>query len=124
MEKSNFGRNPLSTDKRSVGSITSQLQDDVARLQAFSGEPIRSMLTAMSAVLIGVTLSFIVRTQRAGSLFSMIFSIDQCSYFAISNLNFFVSLQLLVYVAICTSCDRLYPTYGLCNIHRNEANAW
>ena len=49
------------TDKRSVGSITSQLQDDAARLQAFSGEPIRSMLTAMSAVIIGVTLSFIVR---------------------------------------------------------------
>ena len=48
-------------DKRSVGSITSQLQVDAARLQAFSGEPIRSILTALSALIIGVTVSFIVR---------------------------------------------------------------
>jgi ATP-binding cassette, subfamily B (MDR/TAP), member 1 len=59
----------LTTDKRSVGSITSQLQDDAARLQAFSGEPIRSMLTAMSAVIIGVTLSFIVRISLLFLLF-------------------------------------------------------
>jgi ATP-binding cassette subfamily B (MDR/TAP) protein 1 len=47
-------------DKRSVGSITSQLQDDAARIQAFSGEPIRSMIVALSSILTGITLSFIV----------------------------------------------------------------
>ena len=60
-------------DKRSVGSITSQLQDDAARLQAFSGEPIRSMLTAMSAVIIGVTLSFIVRMRFAGLILEALY---------------------------------------------------
>ncbi len=45
-------------DKRSVGSITSQLQDDAARIHTFSGEPIRSMLIALSSVLTGVVLSF------------------------------------------------------------------
>ena len=47
-------------DKRSVGSITAQLQDDTGRIQAFSAEPVRSILTALSSVLIGVTLSFFV----------------------------------------------------------------
>lgn len=46
-------------DKRSVGSITSQLQDDAARIQAFSGEPIRAFIVAMSSVITGLTLSFI-----------------------------------------------------------------
>jgi ATP-binding cassette subfamily B (MDR/TAP) protein 1 len=45
-------------DKRSVGSITSQLQDDSSRIHTFSGEPIRSLLTALSSVLTGVALSF------------------------------------------------------------------
>jgi len=45
-------------DKRSVGSITSQLQDDAARIHTFSGEPIRSLLIALSSVLTGVVLSF------------------------------------------------------------------
>jgi ATP-binding cassette subfamily B (MDR/TAP) protein 1 len=47
-------------DKRSVGSITSQLQDDAARIHAFSGEPVRSMIVALSSILTGITLSFIV----------------------------------------------------------------
>jgi ATP-binding cassette subfamily B (MDR/TAP) protein 1 len=47
-------------DKRSVGSITSQLQDDAARIQAFSGEPVRSMIVALSSIVTGITLSFIV----------------------------------------------------------------
>jgi len=37
-------------DKRSVGSITSQLQDDAARIHAFSGEPVRSFLIAVSSI--------------------------------------------------------------------------
>lgn len=47
-------------DMRSVGSITSQLQDDAARIHAFSGEPVRSMIVALSAIVTGITLSFIV----------------------------------------------------------------
>jgi len=52
-------------DKRSVGSITSQLQDDTGRIQAFSAEPVRSILTALSSIAIGVTLSFFFMWQFA-----------------------------------------------------------
>lgn len=48
-------------DQRSVGRITSQLQDDAGRIQAFSGEPVRALLVALSAVATGLVLSFIVR---------------------------------------------------------------
>jgi ATP-binding cassette, subfamily B (MDR/TAP), member 1 len=47
-------------DKRSVGSITSQLQDDAARIHTFSGEPIRSFIVAMSSVVTGVAISLVV----------------------------------------------------------------
>jgi ATP-binding cassette, subfamily B (MDR/TAP), member 1 len=47
-------------DQRSVGKITSQLQDDAARIHAFSSEPVRSLLIALSAVITGLTLSFVV----------------------------------------------------------------
>jgi ATP-binding cassette subfamily B (MDR/TAP) protein 1 len=46
-------------DKRSVGSITSQLQDDAARIHTFSGEPIRSFLIAISSLASGVVLSLV-----------------------------------------------------------------
>jgi ATP-binding cassette, subfamily B (MDR/TAP), member 1 len=49
------------TDKQSVGKITSQLQDDAARIHAFSGEPVRAFLTAVSSVVIGIALGFYVR---------------------------------------------------------------
>jgi len=52
-------------DKRSVGSITSQLQDDTGRIQAFSAEPVRSILTALSSIIIGVALSFFFMWQFA-----------------------------------------------------------
>lgn len=46
-------------DKHSVGSLTSQLQDDAAKLHAFSGEPIRAFIVASSSVVTGVVLSLI-----------------------------------------------------------------
>jgi len=46
-------------DKRSVGSITSELQDDAAKIHAFSGEPVRSALMALSSAFVGVLISFI-----------------------------------------------------------------
>lgn len=47
-------------DTRSVGQITSELQDDAARIHSFSGVPIRSALVALSSVVTGLVLSFIV----------------------------------------------------------------
>jgi ATP-binding cassette, subfamily B (MDR/TAP), member 1 len=51
----------MKIDKQSVGKITSQLQDDAARIHAFSGEPVRAFLTAVASVVTGVALSFYVR---------------------------------------------------------------
>jgi len=45
-------------DKRSVGKITSELQEDAAKVQTFTGDPIRSLLVAMSSLIIGLVLSF------------------------------------------------------------------
>ena len=46
-------------DKRSVGSITSQLQDDVSFVFAFSGEPIRTLVINLSSVVTGLTISMV-----------------------------------------------------------------
>jgi ABC-type multidrug transport system fused ATPase/permease subunit len=46
-------------DKRSVGTLTTELEDDAARIHAFSGEPIRSLLVALSSVITGLTVSFV-----------------------------------------------------------------
>eukprot|EP00571_Detonula_confervacea_P016438 CAMPEP_0172302832 /NCGR_PEP_ID=MMETSP1058-20130122/4475_1 /TAXON_ID=83371 /ORGANISM="Detonula confervacea, Strain CCMP 353" /LENGTH=1448 /DNA_ID=CAMNT_0013013465 /DNA_START=173 /DNA_END=4519 /DNA_ORIENTATION=- len=46
-------------DKRSVGSITSQLQDDVAFVFAFSGEPVRTLVLNLASVATGLTISMI-----------------------------------------------------------------
>ena len=46
-------------DKRSVGKITAQLQDDAARIHTFSGEPIRSFIIAMSSMITGIIVSFV-----------------------------------------------------------------
>ena len=45
-------------DKRSVGKITSQLQDDAAKVHTFSGEPIRSFIIAMSSITVGFGIAF------------------------------------------------------------------
>jgi len=49
---------PAWFDKRTVGSVTSQLQDDAALIHSFSGEPIRMLVMNLSSVLIGVIISF------------------------------------------------------------------
>lgn len=46
-------------DKRSVGSITSQLADDVSFVFAFSGEPVRTLVINLSSVVTGLTISMI-----------------------------------------------------------------
>ena len=45
-------------DKRSVGSITSQLQDDVAFVFAFSGEPVKMLCINLSSLATGLTILF------------------------------------------------------------------
>eukprot|EP00980_Cylindrotheca_fusiformis_P009862 scaffold2184_cov128-Cylindrotheca_fusiformis.AAC.8 len=47
-------------DKRSVGKITAQLQEDAARLHTFTGEPVRTFMIAASSVVVGIALSFYV----------------------------------------------------------------
>jgi ATP-binding cassette, subfamily B (MDR/TAP), member 1 len=48
-------------DMRSVARITSQLQDDTSRIHAFTGEPVRALLTALAAIVTGISISLIVR---------------------------------------------------------------
>jgi ATP-binding cassette subfamily B (MDR/TAP) protein 1 len=45
-------------DKRSVGSITSQLEDDSSRIHAFTGEPIRTFLIAVASIFTGLAIAF------------------------------------------------------------------
>lgn len=45
-------------DKRSVGSITSQLEDDSSRIHAFTGEPLRSFLIAVASIFTGLAIAF------------------------------------------------------------------
>ncbi len=46
-------------DCRTVGSLTSQLQDDAAMIHSFSGEPLRQLIMSLASVLVGVIVSFI-----------------------------------------------------------------
>jgi len=46
-------------DVRSVGTITSELQDDTAMIHSFSGQPIRTLIVNLSSVLVGLVLSFV-----------------------------------------------------------------
>merc|ERR1712157_408824 len=48
-------------DKRSVGKITSELQEDTTQVQTFTGDPIRQLLMALAGLLTGIVLSFYVR---------------------------------------------------------------
>lgn len=52
-------------DKRGVGSILSQLQDDAARIHAFSGEPVRTVVSALASAVIGIAIAFAVRHDTA-----------------------------------------------------------
>lgn len=88
-------------DKRSVGSITSQLQDDAARIHAFSGEPVRSFLVSVASVVTGVVLSFVVSS----------------SLITVKRVPAFLTLPYgLVHVAIRFTCDSLYSINGVRDI--------
>lgn len=93
-------------DKRSVGKITSELQDDASRLQTFTGEPIRSFLIAIASVFTGIVLSFVVSTMAMG--FAGVAVSRQLVVSHITHL-------LLVHVALCPSRSGMCPNDGLCN---------
>eukprot|EP00804_Cyclotella_cryptica_P002716 CCRYP_009611-RE/>CCRYP_009611-RE protein AED:0.12 eAED:0.12 QI:425/1/1/1/1/0.93/15/294/1343 len=59
-------------DKRSVGSITSQLQDDASFISAFSGEPVRTLVMTMASVFTGV-VSLLIASFVYSSLFLTLF---------------------------------------------------
>eukprot|EP00594_Rhizosolenia_setigera_P019715 CAMPEP_0178968634 /NCGR_PEP_ID=MMETSP0789-20121207/18378_1 /TAXON_ID=3005 /ORGANISM="Rhizosolenia setigera, Strain CCMP 1694" /LENGTH=1391 /DNA_ID=CAMNT_0020654615 /DNA_START=25 /DNA_END=4196 /DNA_ORIENTATION=- len=46
-------------DLRSVGSITTHIQEDAAMIHAFCGEPIRALVLNLSSLLVGLVLSFV-----------------------------------------------------------------
>jgi ATP-binding cassette subfamily B (MDR/TAP) protein 1 len=46
-------------DLRSVGVITSQLQDDVTKIDAFTGQPLRELVTSMCSVLVGFIIALV-----------------------------------------------------------------
>jgi len=46
-------------DKRKVGKITSELQEDATRIQIFTGDPIKQFLMSLSGVATGVIISFV-----------------------------------------------------------------
>ena len=54
-------------DKRSVGKITSELQEDAAMIQTFTGQPIRAFTTAIASVLTGLVISFTVSSIEEAS---------------------------------------------------------
>ncbi|GKY96093.1 hypothetical protein MPSEU_000569500 [Mayamaea pseudoterrestris] len=46
-------------DLQSPGELSSQLADDTSMLQAFAGEPIRSLVISVSSVVVGLIISFV-----------------------------------------------------------------
>ena len=50
---------PAYFDQRTVGSITSALEEDAAIIHSFSGEPIRMLVMNSSSVLVGIIISFV-----------------------------------------------------------------
>jgi ATP-binding cassette subfamily B (MDR/TAP) protein 1 len=46
-------------DNHSIGSLSSQLQDDAAMIHSFTGEPIRTLVVGLSSLLVGLVISFV-----------------------------------------------------------------
>jgi ABC-type multidrug transport system fused ATPase/permease subunit len=102
-------------DRRSVGNITSQLQDDAARMHTFTGEPVRAVIIALSSVFTGLVLSFtvsciLVHISGGVNFVTMIFQ----------HLTFW--LPITVHVAFRACCTRVHSFHGLCNIYGDETN--
>jgi ATP-binding cassette, subfamily B (MDR/TAP), member 1 len=105
-------------DQRSVGNITSQLADDAARIQTFSGEPIRSLLIAMASVLTGLVLSFYV------SVIAQYWCASSPADAAVSLTLSSLHLLNAVHVAFCSHCLGVHSTHGLCNVNGDVQVPW
>ena len=46
-------------DKNTVGNLSSQIEDDAAKIHSFSGEPIRTFMMSAASVLVGLVISFV-----------------------------------------------------------------
>jgi ATP-binding cassette subfamily B (MDR/TAP) protein 1 len=109
-------------DKRSVGAITSQLQDDAARVHAFSGEPIRTVISALGSVAIGVVISLFVSVSDV--FVSMVFSLHTLMRFTLENCVYTDRVLRSVHVATIFGNDCVYSDHGLRYEYSDEANAW
>ena len=51
---------PCSFVDKSVGSITQQLENDATSIQAFTGEPLCALVSALASITIGVCIAMFV----------------------------------------------------------------
>jgi ATP-binding cassette subfamily B (MDR/TAP) protein 1 len=58
-------------DKRSVGSITSQLEDDTAKVHGITGQPLRIMIMNVTSVFTGIIVSLVFMWPVALILFGL-----------------------------------------------------
>jgi ABC-type multidrug transport system fused ATPase/permease subunit len=99
-------------DKRSVGKLTSELAEDAARVQTFTGDPIRSFLLSMSSLITGIVLAFFV------SIFTVA-SVSNRTFHCISNISILFLKIRTVHVAIGTFMSCFYSRYGMGHKLRN-----
>lgn len=106
-------------DKRKVGKITSELQEDATRIQVFTGDPIRQFLMSVSGVATGVVISFVVSIR-----FRFVFySNDYCPLNMHQLCSIFVQkFKKTVHVAVRNFSNFMYPCDGIRIKLRNETN--
>merc|ERR1712224_1027630 len=46
-------------DKRNVGKITSELQEDATKIQVFTGDPVRQIVMALAGIVAGLAIAFV-----------------------------------------------------------------
>jgi ATP-binding cassette, subfamily B (MDR/TAP), member 1 len=71
-------------DVRSPGAIASRLSDDAALLHAYAGEPIRTFVSSLASVLVGVIVSFVYmwyvpRGSNRAQIFSLLTAANNVS---------------------------------------------
>jgi len=77
---------PAYFDERTVGSITSALEEDAALIHSFSGEPIRVLVMNLSSVLVGLIISFVFMWPFA---FLCLFSLPAMSFGAEAEMKIY-----------------------------------
>jgi ABC-type multidrug transport system fused ATPase/permease subunit len=85
-------------DKRGVGSLLSQLQDDAARIHAFSGEPVRTVVAALASAVIGVVVALAVRRNVESGSEELVLPPYHLVLYRTSTCGRSPSLQLVAYL--------------------------